>query len=189
MGQPVAITRTELSAAELRAHASQSRDGAVVRRLLALALVLEGHSRESAARLSGMSRQTLGDWVHRYNAGGVAGLASRSSPGRPPVLSAAQKAELKALVLAGPDPERHDVVRWRCCDLQGEIAARWSVSVCEHTIGRWLRRLNLTRVQPRPSHPRKNPEAEAVFKKLPPPCCTSDPRGGPQQAAGDLVSR
>jgi transposase len=169
MGQPLAITRMELSAAELRAHAARSRDGAVVRRLLALALVLEGHSRESAARLSGMSRQTLGDWVHRYNAEGAAGLASRSSPGRPPTLSAVQKVELKALVLAGPDPERHGVMRWRCCDLRAEIATRWSVAVCEQTVGRWLHQLGLTRVQPRPSHPRKAPEAEAAFKKTFPP--------------------
>jgi transposase len=169
MGQPLAITRIDLSAAELRAHAARSTDGAVVRRLLALALALEGHSRESAAGVSGMSRQTLGDWVHRYNAEGVAGLASRSSPGRPPVLSAAQKADLKALVLGGPDPERHAVVRWRCCDLRTEIAARWSVSVCEQTVGRWLHQLGLTRVQPRPSHPRKDAAAEAAFKKTSPP--------------------
>ena len=26
--------------------------------------------------------------------------------------------ELRELVLAGPDPERHQVVRWRCVDLR-----------------------------------------------------------------------
>ena len=159
MGQPIAITRTDLSAAGLRAHAAQSRDGAVVRRLLALALLLEGHSRSAAATMSAMTRQTLGDWVHRYNAAGVAGLGSRRSPGRPPLLSEARGAELKALVLAGPDPERHAVVRWRCLDLREEITLRWSVRVCEQTVGRWLRQLGLSRVQPRPCHPEKDPDA------------------------------
>jgi len=46
MGQPVKITRTEHSAMELRALAARSKDAAVVRRLLALALVPEGHSRD-----------------------------------------------------------------------------------------------------------------------------------------------
>jgi transposase len=165
MGQAIGITRTDVSAAALRALAGKSDDGAVVRRLLAVALVLEGRSREAAASLNGMTRQTLSDWVHRYNAEGVEGLCSRTSPGRPPILTDARMEELREMVLKGPDPERHAVVRWRCVDLCDEIAERWSVRVCEQTMGKWLRRLAMTRLQPRPYHPKKDPEAEATFKK------------------------
>jgi transposase len=70
MGKPLAITRTEHSAADLRVIASKRRDGAQVRRLLALALVLDGQSRTEAAARTSMDRQTLRDWVHRYNAEG-----------------------------------------------------------------------------------------------------------------------
>ena len=56
----VAISRTELDAAGLRA-AARSRDAAASRQMLALALVLEGHSRAEAARAAGMDRQTLRD--------------------------------------------------------------------------------------------------------------------------------
>jgi transposase len=166
MGQPIEITRTEYSAAALRGLAGKTDDGAMVRRLLAMALVLEGESREEAASLNGMTRQTLRDWVHRYNAEGVAGLRSRSGPGRPPALSAAQMEELREIVLKGPDPERHIVVRWRCADLCEEVAERWSVRVCEQTMGRWLRRLEMTRLQPRPYHPKKDPKAEEAFSRL-----------------------
>lgn len=165
MGQPLAITRTELSASALRALAGKTDDGAVVRRLLAIALVLEGGSREAAASLNGMTRQTLRDWVHRYNAEGVEGLRSRAGPGRPPVLTAAQMEELRELVCNGPDPERHMVIRWRCADLCEEVAERWSVKICEQTMGKWLRRLQMRRLQPRPYHPKKDPEAEITFKK------------------------
>ena len=82
--------------------------------------------------------------------------------------------ELRALVIAGPDPEVHQVVRWRCVDLQAEVARRFSVVVHESTIGRWLHELGLTRLQPRPVHPKKNPEAEATFKKTSP--SWSEPR-------------
>jgi len=68
MGRPVEITRLEHSASALRELAAGTRDGAVVRRLLGIALILEGRRREEAARLSGMDRQTLRDWAHRYNA-------------------------------------------------------------------------------------------------------------------------
>ena len=73
----VAITRMERTAAELRQYAACSADASVARRLMALALVLDGHKREDAARAAGMDRQTLCDWVHRYNADGIAGLGDR----------------------------------------------------------------------------------------------------------------
>jgi transposase len=165
MGRPVEITRLELSASALREVAAGTRDGAVVRRLLGIALILEGHPREEAARLSGMDRQTLRDWVHRYNAEGVGGLSSRCSPGRPPTLNEAQMEELRSMVLAGPDVERNKVVRWRCVDLRAEIAARWSVTLTRGTVGKLLRRLRMTRLQPRPYHPKKDAAAQEAFKK------------------------
>jgi len=165
MGRPIEISRFDLSSTELRAAAARMQNGAVVRRLLAIALVLEGHSREAAAQLNGMDRQTLRDWVLRYNAQGVAGLRSRCSPGRPSALNQAQMEELRTMVLEGPDPERNKVIRWRCADLQAEIASRWSVSVTERTVGKMLRRLRMTRLQPRPFHPKKDAAAQETFKK------------------------
>ncbi len=165
MGRPLEITRTELSASALRALAGKTRDGGMVRRLLALALVVEGGSRTEAAELNGMTRQTLRDWVHRYNAEGVEGLVDRTGSGRPPFLTDARMEELREIVLKGPDPKRNTVIRWRCAELRKEVAARWSVEVCEQTVGRWLRRLKMTRLQPRPYHPKKDPEAEVAFKK------------------------
>jgi transposase len=112
-----------------------------------------------------MERQTLRDWVHRYNNKGVDGLKSEINPGRTPYLNVEQKAELKELVVKGPDPNLHQVVRWRCLDLREEVARRFSVNVHESTIGKWLRQLELTRLQPRPFHPKKNEEAQEEFKK------------------------
>jgi len=168
MGEAIKITRTEHTAEGVRALAAKSRDGAQVRRLLAIALILEGRSRTEAAEQSGMDRQTLRDWVHRYNAEGVAGLLSRVPPGPAPLLNERQMAELKDLVVAGPDPEKDGVVRWRCVDLREQIARRYSVMLHERSVGKLLRRLNLTRLQPRPYHPKKNAEAQEAFKKTSP---------------------
>jgi putative transposase len=170
MGAALMITRLEYTAAALRLAAAKSRDGAQVRRLLALAMVLEGCPRAQAARQNGMDRQTLRDWVHRYNQAGIDGLKSLRSPGAPPALTAEQMAELHDLVVKGPDPAIHQVARWRCVDLREEVARRYDVTVHESTIGKWLHRLGLSRVQPRPYHPQKAPEAEATFKKTLLPC-------------------
>jgi transposase len=168
MGVALTITRTDYTAAELRGLAGKSTDGAEVRRLLALALVLEGRSRSASAAQNGMDRQTLRDWVHRYNAAGVTGLKSRCAPGRASVLSEEQMVEFEELVIRGPDLEINQVVRWRCSDLQEEVARRFSVVVHQSTIGKWLRNLGFTRLQPRPFHPKKNSEAQEAFKKTSP---------------------
>ena len=167
MGAPLEITRTDYTSAELRALSHRCSDGAQVRRILALAMILEGRSRTEAAELNGMERQTLRDWVHRYNVAGIRGLKSRR-PGRAPALTELQRAELLDLVIEGPDREIDGVVRWRCVDLRAQVERRFGVKVHENTIGRWLHELGLTRLQPRPRHPKKDAEAEAAFKKTSP---------------------
>src|SRR5689334_25198420 len=112
----VAITRREPGAGELRREAARCRDARAARRMLAL--VLEGGSREAAARAAGMDRQTLRDWVHRYNAEGLAGLRDRRRPGPRPRLTPEQAAELEGVVERGPDPDRDGGVRWRRVDLK-----------------------------------------------------------------------
>ena len=165
MSKPRAITQTEHSAEDLRAFASKSRDGAQVRRLLALAFVLEGPSWTGAAARNGMDRQTPRDWVRRYNAEGTAGLRSGHGPGKSCSLTADQMAELKALVLKGPDPEKHGVVHWRRVDPRAEAARRFTKEVTRWTIGKWLGNRNMTRPRPRPYDPRKDAAAQEGFKK------------------------
>ena len=165
MGTALDITRTDHTSGSLRALAGQCRDGAQVRRILALTMVLDGRLRSEAASLNGMDRQTLRDWVHRYNEGGVEGLQSRPPPGRPPFLTKQQMAELHELVVKGPDLAIDAVVRWRLADLRTAVKRRFSVEVHESTIGKWLDELGLTRLQPRPVHPKKDAEAETAFKK------------------------
>ena len=165
MSAAVKITRTDHTATELRAVAAKSHAAAQARRLLAIAMVMEAATRSDAARQAGMDRQTLRDWVHRYNTAGVDGLKSRTAPGARSRLTDAQMAEFRDLVVAGPDPAIHGVVRWRCVDLRREVARRFSVAVDEDTIGKWLRKFRLTRLQPRPFHPKQDAAAQEAFQK------------------------
>src|ERR1700694_3653890 len=194
MADAIEVTRQDRSSAELRRDAKRCGDGRVACRILAIAHVLDGMSRTDAARSCGMDRQTLRDWVHRYNAEGIAGLTdaprgggaprlSRAQMaelwglglggparcgGRPPALTSEQMAELRGLVLAGPDPARDGVVRWRCVDLCDQIAERFDVEVHERTVGTLLQRMGLSRVQPRPHNPKRDLDAQETFKKTSP---------------------
>ena len=168
MGAAVKITRLDHSAAELRREASRCGDSRVTCRMLAIAQALDGVSRTEAAEACGMDRQTLRDWIHRYNAAGIAGLADLPRSGRTAALSAEQQAEFRSLVLAGPELARDGVVRWRCIDLRSKIAERFEVTMHERSVGKLLHRLGLSRVQPRPFNPKQNLEAQETFKKTSP---------------------
>ena len=117
----------ELDGAGLRRAAAKSKDAVASRRMLALALVLDGYNRTDAAEQCGMDRQTLRDWVHHYNAFGLPGLADRVPPDSKPRLSPEQEAEVAKWVREGPTLCQHGVVRWRRIDLSRKIKARFDV--------------------------------------------------------------
>jgi transposase len=160
----VSITRQELSAVALRREAARRRDAQAARRMLALALVLEGHTRTDAAEMCGMDRQTLRDWVHRYNAEGIAGLSNRSAPGPTARLSAEQEAELARWVEEGPDLAGDGVVRWRCKDPQTRIEQKFAVRSHARPVGKLLRKLRFRRLSVRPHPPQSDPAAQAALK-------------------------
>jgi transposase len=164
MGAPVPI-RGDIPAAQLRRLARQESNGRVACRLLALAHVLDGMSRERAARQAGMDRQTLRYWVIRFNAEGIEGLRDRPRSGRPSWLGDGQLAAFKALVLRGPDPERDGVSSWRAKDLCRIVEDRWGVSYTENGMLRLLHDLGLSWQKARPVHPEADRKAQARFKK------------------------
>ena len=164
MGTAIAVKR-RLGAADLRKRACASQDSDQARRLLALAAVLDGQSRGAAARIGGMDRQTLRDWVHAYNAKGPNGLINATSPGRPPKLTKAQKEKLRPIIVAGPDPVQDGVVRWRCVDLKRVIKERFGVDLAEISVGRLLKQLGFSYVSARPQHPEQSPQVIEEFKK------------------------
>ena len=103
------------------------------------------------------------DWVHRYNADGIAGLGDRHSGGVQPRLSPEQEAEVADWVRTGPDVEVDGVVRWRCVDIQARIARRFGVALHERSVGKLLHRLRFARVSTRPRHPKADAAAQASF--------------------------
>ena len=161
----IEITRDDMTAAELRAASGKSEDALSARRMLAIALVLDGIDRRTAAQSCGMDRQTLRDWVHRYNAAGLAGLVNRKAPGRRRYLDGEQRAELARLVETGPAPDKDGVVRWRRIDLKQKIQDMFGVRMHERTVGKQLAELGFVKMTVRPQHPKADVEAQEAFKK------------------------
>jgi len=167
MGQAIAV-RTDFTVGEVRRFAKRAKDVAQARRLLAIAAVLDGASREDAAKIGGMDRQTLRDWVIRFNEQGPDGLINLPSPGVPPKLNVAHKAFLAQLVEQGPIPAVHGVVRWRACDLIMRLYEEFGLSVSDDTIYRALKDLSFSHVSARPRAYKQDPDAMDAFKKTSP---------------------
>ena len=151
----------------LRKLAKDEADSRISRRLLAIANALSGMSRADAATSAGMDRQTLRDWVLRYNEHGVAGLSDNWNGGRPPILAVEEQTELLAIVMAGPDPEKDGFCAFTRDDLVAIAKKKFKKSMHATSMGRLLRRLDLSRQKARPTHPMKDPAAAAAFKKSP----------------------
>jgi len=167
--------RTDFDAHALRVIARQTKDGPQARRLLALAAIYDGATRTEAARIGGVTRQIVRDWVVKFNAHGPDGLIDRKAPGQPSKLTdahrAAHRAALVARVDAGPIPAVHGVVRWRLIDLIQWLWEEFRISIAKQTLSRELRALNYRKLSARPRHHAKSEVAIAAFKKTSPPKC------------------
>ena len=109
------------------------------------------------------------DWVHRFNAEGIAGLYNRPhGGGAEPKLSAEQEAEIACWVRCGPDPERDGIVRWRLIDLRERIAGEFDVHFHERSVGKLVRRLGFRRISVRSRHPEADAAAQEAHKKTSP---------------------
>ena len=157
--------RPDFSASDLRSLAGRCTDASQARRLLSLAAVRDGMDRAQAAKIGGMDRQTLRDWVHRFNEDGPEGLSNRKGAGRPRMLSDEQMAELGEIVTTGPDPATDGVVRWRRVDLQKVIEKRFGVTYSERAISDLLKVLGFSHISARPQHPAQDERVIEAFKK------------------------
>lgn len=157
--------RTDIEVATLRRLAREEADGRVAARLLATANALAGMSRAAAARAAGMDRQTLRDWVVRYNAEGIGGLSDRPRSGQPPLLDEGGQAVLKAMVLRGPDREKDGVSTWRVIDICRLCEERFGVVYSENGMLQVLHGLGLSWQKTRARHPQSDPKAQKAFKK------------------------
>jgi transposase len=160
---------------ELRRLGRAQTSGRLASRMFAIANVLDGLSREDAATHAGMERQSLRDWVHRFNAEGVEGLRDRPHKGRPRRMHKGIEEAFCKRVDKGPEADTDKLVRWRRVDLQAWLKSEHTISYHERSIGKILKRLGYSHVSTRPVHPENDPKALRLLKKL----CRDSPKSAP----------
>lgn len=180
MAAPIEV-RGDLSSDELRGFARSSKDPGQVRRLLAMAAILDGGSRSEAARIAGVTLQIVRDWVLRFNEAGIAGLATRKAPGPSTILDDYHRRALAEIIEAGPIPAVHGVVRWRIIDLVQWLWDEFQVSISKQALGHELRTMGYRKLSARPRHRGQKAEDIAVFKKTSPPVWRKSARASPKE--------
>src|SRR5215210_8223152 len=168
MAVPIAL-REDYDGPRLRTLAKATKDAAQARRLLALAEIYDGDSRTDAARIGGVTRQIVRDWVLRFNTHGPEGLINRTAPGNRPKLNENQRQALARMVASGPTPAIHGVVRWRRKDLARWLFEEFRIEVDETTVGQELRAMGFAKLSARPRHYAQNGGAMEEFQKACPP--------------------
>lgn len=124
------------SVAQLRALVTQAQNPAYARRLQAIALIAEGHSRSDVATRVGIGAAALRQWVHRFNTGGPEALKHVPSSGRPAKLSAAQRVELARMIRTSLNDRE-----WRLIDIAEAINERFNVCYDQASVGRLMKSL------------------------------------------------
>jgi transposase len=157
--------RQDKSPQELRLSAKVAKDGKVVQRVLGIALILDGRGRSEAASLVGLDPQTLARAVQHYNADGIAGLSDRTSPGRPPKLTREQSAELKRMVLAGPEDRENGCPEFKVRHIVDLVKDQWGIGISPEPARTRLHAMNLVPLVCRPKHHEADPVAQAAFKE------------------------
>lgn len=157
--------RTDYTASALRTLARKAACSRQSRRLLSIAAIYDGMSRADAARIGGMDRQTLRDWVIRFNETGPEGLIDRRDNGSVCRLSPDQLEELAHIVETGPDVQTDGIVRWRRVDLKRVIEERFAVVYSERHVSQILHDLGFSHMSARPQHPRQDARVIEAFKK------------------------
>ena len=160
--------RGDFDASRLRGLAKKTKDGPQARRLLALAAIYDGVTRTEAAKIGGVGRQIIRDWVLRFNARGPDGLLNGKAPGQPSKLNDAQRQSIARMIESGPIPAIHDVIRWRLIDLAQWIFEEFRITIAKQTLSRELRAMGYRKLSARPRHHAQAEDAIEDFKKTSP---------------------
>ena len=113
--------------------------------------VLDGMKQTEAARVFGVSRTAVGNWVRRQRAGGWAALNAKPQgrPKEPSRLKGWQAGQVvRTITDRTPEQLKMPFVLWTRDAVRDLIGERFGVAVSVWTVGRWLRAWGFTPQKP-----------------------------------------
>jgi len=152
----------------LRRQLAETRDARLYRRTLAVLEFDHGRSAADIARMLGVTRQSVYDWVEAYTQDhDPASLEDEGGRGRHPLLDEDQEHLLEALLAVSPQDLGYPHVSWTVPLLQEVLEIATEQWVSDDTLRRALDRLNYVWKRPRydldpdPEREKKTPHPQA----------------------------
>lgn len=156
-------TRKEL--AERLRQAYRTGHLRVIRRIHALLHLAAGQTVAEVAELLHLGEQTVRDYLAAFLLRGMASLAYRRSPGRPPKLTKTQQQKLVAVITAGPLAAGYETGCWSALLIQDWIGRHFGVEYHPHYLCQLLQNLGLSFQKARFMSDHLNEAARQVWKE------------------------
>jgi len=138
-------------------------------RLHGVLLVAQGMTCPRVAQLLGDSHHTVVNWVQRFEAEGLAGLAEGQRSGRPSRLNQKQMAKVQAALRASPEKFGLVTQMWDGPTLSEFLYRDLGVKLKVRQCQRLFRQLGFRLRKPRPQVAQADPLLQAAHKKTPRP--------------------
>ena len=156
--------RTDIDSSVIRASAKNEKCAKVCRRLLAIAALHDGCSRNEAERIACLTPNVFRIWVKRFNEFGIEGIRDHKPTGRPVKLNACVRTVLKEKVVNGPSTTE-GLSRYRIVDLQEFLKNEHNITMTKSGIWYTLKNLDLSWKTGRQRHPKSDEVVQDTFKK------------------------
>jgi Transposase and inactivated derivatives len=163
MGRTRSIPLSEnFKKADFRLLSKQEKNARAKVRLLALGLMQEGKKIATIAKMIGVARSTINDWVRCFHISGIKGLYDKKGRGRQHPLNG-REAEFKNMVirLQNNRPGGRIIAK----DIQQALNNEFGIMRSTDAIYEYLNRCDLVWISSRSKHPKSSKQAQESFKE------------------------
>lgn len=160
------MTRNE-QIEELRLAMRQTKDKQLFERYQAVFLHFDGKNNIEIADIIQRNRATVGEYIKAYKKGGITGLRMGISTGKPPHLTAEQRAELAEIIATKTpaDVGFEPYTNWTLALLVSLTEREWDASYSLRGMSKLLERMGFSHTRPTYTLAKADPEKQKAFKE------------------------
>jgi transposase len=149
MPKKLNYTLTEEQSKQIENAIAHDPRSEVVRRATAIRLLHQGYSHSETANMVAACRTSVQSWYHRWQAGGIEGLANEPIPGRRPKANGTYEEVLAQALESDPHSYGYPFSVWTVDRLAAHMEQQTGIRLSVGRLGVWLKRWGYVYRQPK----------------------------------------